>query len=129
MNDIKFKCYWLVYGFFNDEKKTKAWFACKNPLFGGFSPNQMFKIGRGKKLFKIIEDQLKKNKPPDELINWDWPDAGINSNGALEHFCPHGVGHGGIHGCDGCCQHESFKRVTKGDKNGKKKKGKKKRSS
>ena len=20
-----------------------------------------------------------------------------------EYYCPHGVGHGGVHGCDGCC--------------------------
>lgn len=23
--------------------------------------------------------------------------------------CVHGVGHGYVHGCDGCCSHESFK--------------------
>lgn len=25
-------------------------------------------------------------------------------HGRREVFCPHGVGHGGIHGCDGCCK-------------------------
>lgn len=30
-------------------------------------------------------------------------------DGKKELRCPHGVGHGGIHGCDGCCADESFK--------------------
>ncbi len=29
---------------------------------------------------------------------WDWP-----WNGRGELACKHGIGHGGIHGCDGCC--------------------------
>lgn len=35
---------------------------------------------------------------------WHWPFQRINSNGAIEFSCQHGVGHGGIHGCDGCCK-------------------------
>jgi hypothetical protein len=51
-----------------------------------------------------------------ELATWDWPDWGRGELG-----CPHGVGHGGIHGCDGCCSHPSYevwlnKRVKKGFK-------------
>lgn len=30
-----------------------------------------------------------------------------------ELMCPHGVGHGGIHGCDGCCADRSFKLAWK----------------
>lgn len=40
---------------------------------------------------------------------WHWPFLRINSNGAREYQCPHGVGHGGIHCCDGCCQTEEAK--------------------
>lgn len=44
---------------------------------------------------------------------WHWPYQRTNSNGAKEYACRHGVGHGGIHGCDGCCQDESFPRAQK----------------
>lgn len=40
------------------------------------------------------------------LISWKWPYAGRG-----ELLCPHGVGHGGIHGCDGCCGSPSFKKA------------------
>lgn len=40
---------------------------------------------------------------------WAWPFQRINSNGAKEYACVHGQGHGGIHGCDGCCQKEEAK--------------------
>jgi len=30
-----------------------------------------------------------------------------------ELMCEHGVGHGGIHGCDGCCADPSFKKAWK----------------
>ena len=43
-----------------------------------------------------------------ELENWTWPYARINTSGAKEYACPHGVGHGGIHGCDGCCRNKSY---------------------
>ena len=39
---------------------------------------------------------------------WHWPFLRVNSNGAKEYACPHGVGHGGIHGCDGCCSDMAF---------------------
>ncbi len=44
-----------------------------------------------------------------KLKNWKWPFQRINSGGDKEYACPHGIGHGGIHGCDGCCHHKSFK--------------------
>lgn len=40
---------------------------------------------------------------------WAWPFQRINSNGAREYACSHGIGHGGLHGCDGCCQSEEAK--------------------
>lgn len=45
----------------------------------------------------------------EKLVNldkWHWPYAG---RGELQ--CPHGIGHGGIHGCDGCCQSDSFEKA------------------
>ncbi len=43
-----------------------------------------------------------------DLKHWQWPFLRVNSNGAKEYECPHGVGHGGVHGCDGCCGHKSY---------------------
>jgi hypothetical protein len=51
----------LVNEFFKDENKTKMWFATKNPLLGGFKPNDMIKLGRTKKLVQFIETQLAEN--------------------------------------------------------------------
>lgn len=45
------------------------------------------------------------------LDGWHWPFLRVNFGGAKEYACPHGVGHGGLHGCDGCCRHRSFKKV------------------
>lgn len=45
--------------------------------------------------------------------NWSWPFLRVNSNGAKEYACPHGVGHGGIHGCDGCCAAPSYPKRRK----------------
>jgi hypothetical protein len=47
---------------------------------------------------------------------WGWPFQRINSGGDAEYSCEHGVGHGGMHGCDGCCHKtgiEHFKQITK----------------
>ncbi len=44
----------------------------------------------------------KSHRPKVKADIWHWPFLGINSNGAKEYACQHGVGHGGIHGCDGC---------------------------
>jgi hypothetical protein len=51
-------------------------------------------------------------KPKDILNNWPWPFQRFNFGGAREYACPHGVGHGGVHGCDGCCTHPSYKRAA-----------------
>lgn len=46
-----------------------------------------------------------------ELKDWHWPYQ-RRSGEHYEYACPHGVGHSvkGIHGCDGCCGHPSFKK-------------------
>lgn len=38
----------------------------------------------------------------------EWKFLRINIGGAKEYACSHGIGHGGIHGCDGCCSDTSF---------------------
>jgi uncharacterized protein with PQ loop repeat len=42
-----------------------------------------------------------------------------------EYSCPHGIGHSekGIHGCDGCCSHPSFKKKLREVKKSRKKRG------
>jgi len=124
MDSIRETCYLLVYSFFQSERKTQEWFSFTNPLLGGISPNEMLEIGRGKELLAFIENQLKENKPPDDLIEWNWPYLRVNSSGAKEYMCPHGVGHGGIHGCDGCCGHESYQRRINARKKKRKRKTK-----
>jgi len=51
-----------------------------------------------------------KIRDPKKLENWDWPYLRVNFGGTKEYACPCGVGHGGIHGCCGCCAHESYKK-------------------
>jgi len=38
----------------------------------------------------------------DKLKDWKWPYQRINFGGDKEYSCPHEIGHGGLHGCDGC---------------------------
>ena len=65
------------------------------------------------------------------LENWNWPYLRVNTSGAKEYACPDGVGHGGIHGCDGCCGHPSYgkqmiiRRILAEMRKKRKKKGKK----
>lgn len=47
------------------------------------------------------------------LKTWHWPYLRTNLGGDKEYGCPHGIGHGGLHGCDGCCSHPSFKKAMK----------------
>lgn len=51
----------LVAGFFNDAQKTALWFQIRNPLLGGFSPREMIRMGRFKKLSKFIQTALDEN--------------------------------------------------------------------
>ncbi len=64
--------------------------------------------------YKLL-DGIAKN---DELDNWPWPYLRVNFGGDKEYMCPHGVGHGGAHCCDGCCSHPSFNRRVEENKNG-----------
>lgn len=57
------------------------------------------------------------DKDPDELSKWHWPYLRTSFGGDKEYNCPHGVGHSnGVHGCEGCCSHESFEKRIKEDK-------------
>lgn len=53
-----------------------------------------------------------KKKSETKLENWKWPMI-RRADGRIEYQCPHGVGHGWIHGCDGCCSHTSFPKAKK----------------
>jgi hypothetical protein len=48
--------------FFNDMDKSREWYCTKNPLLGGFSPDEMVKAGRGWKLMKFIKIRMDENK-------------------------------------------------------------------
>ena len=44
-------------------------------------------------------------------VQYIWPDRWelhIRIDGRIEYDCEHGVGHGGVHGCDGCCRKDSY---------------------
>ena len=51
----------------------------------------------------------------DKQSKWHWPFLRVNFGGDKEYSCPHGVGHGGIHGCckNSCCRHKSFEKRMK----------------
>ena len=51
-----------VGSYFKDQEKTVLWFKVPNPLLGGYSPKDMIRIGRFKKLFKFIQTALDENK-------------------------------------------------------------------
>lgn len=48
------------------------------------------------------------DKAVDAIKPWSWPFLRVNSGGDKEYACRHGVGHGGTHGCDGCCSDPDF---------------------
>lgn len=48
--------------YFNDENKTVLWFKTPNPMLGGITPRDMIRVGRFKKLFKIIHQALDENQ-------------------------------------------------------------------
>jgi len=65
-----------------------------------------------------MRDRPKYIKPSDwkRLEKWHWPPIRAKREGydlVMEYMCPHGIGHGGVHGCDGCCSHPSFLENTK----------------
>ncbi|MCA9395162.1 MAG: DUF2384 domain-containing protein [Candidatus Omnitrophica bacterium] len=53
----------LVAGFFGgDEEKTVQWIMTPNPMLGDFSPRDMIRLGRYKKLIKFILTAIDENK-------------------------------------------------------------------
>ena len=56
------------------------------------------------------EKTLKPFVTPPKKEVWEWPLLRTNSGGDIEFMCPHGVGHGGTHGCDGCCKELDYEK-------------------
>lgn len=54
----------LVAGYFRgDVPKTALWFTVKNPLLGNFSPRDMIRFGRYKRLIAFVLNSLEENRP------------------------------------------------------------------
>jgi hypothetical protein len=54
----------LVAEFFKgDESKTLQWFFMSNPLLGGIIPRDMIRVGRAKRLIKIVVNAISGNTP------------------------------------------------------------------
>ena len=51
----------LVASYFNDQEKTMLWFQMPNPMLGNVSPKDMIRLGRFKKLYKIIQTAMEEN--------------------------------------------------------------------
>ena len=51
----------LVGSYFKDIKKTMLWFQVPNPLLGNYSPRDLIRLGRFKKLIKFIQSALDEN--------------------------------------------------------------------
>jgi hypothetical protein len=55
----------LVRVFFDgDDAKATAWMEERNPLTGGVPPIWMVKLGRGRKLLRLVKEALRENEPP-----------------------------------------------------------------
>jgi hypothetical protein len=48
--------------FDGDDRKIWAWMVTPNPITGGYSPSYMLLVGRGEKLYKLIDNLLKENE-------------------------------------------------------------------
>ena len=46
-----------------NEEKTSHWFATRNPLLGGVSPNEMLNAGRYGRLLRFIDDAEERAMP------------------------------------------------------------------
>lgn len=58
----------LVRLFFDgSDKKAVAWMEAKNPLTGGVPPIWMVKLGRGRKLLRLVKEALRENEAPKDL--------------------------------------------------------------
>lgn len=51
----------LVGNFFGDGDKGLLWFQIPNPLLGNLTPRNMIRVGRFKKLFRLIKAALEEN--------------------------------------------------------------------
>lgn len=51
---------------------------------------------------------------PSVPADWPWPRY-ARYDGKVEYRCPHEIGHGGVHGCDGCCADPRFPGRTDDD--------------
>ena len=56
------RIYWLIYQYFKDHKKCLIWMTTINPLLGTYTPNDMIRIGRYKKLLNFVKGALDENK-------------------------------------------------------------------
>ncbi|HEX4024112.1 MAG TPA: hypothetical protein VHX52_05330 [Steroidobacteraceae bacterium] len=48
----------LVFGFFDDDVKTKLWLQTPNPMLGNVSPRDMLRLGRYNKLLRFVTQAL-----------------------------------------------------------------------
>jgi uncharacterized protein (DUF2384 family) len=48
----------LVFGFFNDDVKTKLWLKAPNPMLGNAKPIDMIRLGRYDKLLRFVQDAI-----------------------------------------------------------------------
>ncbi|MBX3695327.1 MAG: DUF2384 domain-containing protein [Steroidobacteraceae bacterium] len=48
----------LVFGFFDDDVKTRLWLTTPNPMLGNITPRDMIRTGRHAKLLRFITDAL-----------------------------------------------------------------------
>ena len=58
--------YKIVYKFFKDEEKAKAFMRSKNLNLGGSSPITLIKNGRGHKVLKFVQVAEQENQIPTE---------------------------------------------------------------
>jgi hypothetical protein len=55
----------LVRCFFDgNQEKAVLWMEEKNPLTGGVPPIWMVKLGRGRKLLRLVKEALRENEAP-----------------------------------------------------------------
>ena len=55
----------LVNTYFQDSEKTMIWFNTPNALLGEFTPKDLIRMGKSKRLLKFVRNALDENKAPD----------------------------------------------------------------
>lgn len=54
----------LVLQYYEGNKdKALLWFRSPNPMFGGFSPDQMSEAGQNRKVLEVVNNQLEGTEP------------------------------------------------------------------